>query len=1177
MMITFQIKTRIMFFSMLYGMMVTVPAVADDIEIYTTATTSTATMQPNVLFLLDTSGSMDNPINTRPPYDPSVDYRADYPSASCYNKNRVYTSDIWPLSASFGSPNTVTIAEDFCVKYSGYFTSYIQEVNQSAVKCSPASTAFASTGSYTGRVSQYRGSSWRNNIKKGGSKLNKYVECEADSGTHGIDSSGSKVWAANNVEWSSDADDSIDWSKKGESVTLYSGNYLSYLIGVSLTTVITRMEAMQDALGGLVAAASGINIGLMRFSSNGDGGAVVVPMDDIGTNRADFLAALGDSTTAGVMDVGGSTPLSEAYYEAAMYYQGKNVDYGLASTRRISGSDVSYVSVAGSRIGGASGTKYKSPIAGECQKNLLILLTDGVPESDVLDSSRKSNVGIGGSCGDAANNCLDEIAAEIYKEIDGVSGGIITHTIGFDVDLPLLVDTAKAGGGTSHDPDSKDALISVFSELFAKALDEDASFASPSVSVNAFNRSVHINDLFFTSFAPENTDHWAGNFKKYKLDFEDVAIDTNGDGINDSTEKQPFIADAATPPIHAIDKTTGFFNDGAISYWSSGIDGEVVEEGGAASKLDVPRKVFTFSGSYSPSTTGVFKPAGIAGVLTATVNKVGKDNIDGGTGTGVSEADLGLVPGDLIKVAGVDTPRIEVLLEWARGVDVFDDNGDGSYVDARYEMGDPLHSQPALVQYGETSGEPNVIAYVATNDGYLHGIDTKTGVEKFAFIPQELLPNLNKLMENDFGVTYGLDGDVVAWVNDQDKNGEIDGSDHVYLYVGMRRGGKNIYSVDVTVPESPELRWVIKGGIGDYADLGETWSTVNVEKIKDGTGERTVLIFGGGYDTDQDTVSVRTPDDVGNKVYIADAKTGELLWSAGSSGDTVITEMVYSIPARIKPLDMKGDGLIDRLYVSDMGGQIFRFDLKNDGSALSSAISGGRVADFAGTAAADARRFYYPPDVALISERGKQAYLALGITSSYRAHPLDEVIHDRIYLLRDYDIYSKPSVYTTYDEADLYNATLNLVAEGSDAEKDAARAALDAAGNKGWFINLDDQTSAANWLGEKGLSEAIFLEGTLIVSTFIPTDPAAITDSCVTEAGNGRVYYLDTLDASAAIPDDSDSRTSRYTPLAKTGIPPSPNVIITKEGVPTLCVGTECEAAQVAKGVRKTYWYEVEK
>jgi type IV pilus assembly protein PilY1 len=429
-------------------------------------------------------------------------------------------------------------------------------------------------------------------------------------------------------------------------------------------------------------------------------------------------------------------------------------------------------------------------------------------------------------------------------------------------------------------------------------------------------------------------------------------------------------------------------------------------------------------------------------------------------------------------------------------------------------------------------------------------------------------------MENKSGnKTYGLDGNVVAWMNDINGDGIINGADHVYLYIGMRRGGNNIYSLDVTDRNNPSLRWVIKGGSGDYAELGQTWSTINVEKIKDGATEKMVLIFGGGYDTNQDNVTVRTADSVGRAVFIADASSGQLLWSAGNGGTLAVADMDYSIPARIKPLDMKGDGLVDRLYVADTGGQIFRFDIdNNNGFALSSSITGGRIADLADTGTANARRFYYPPDVALIAKRGEPAYLSLVVASGYRAHPLDTDVQDRIYLIKDTDVYNAPASYATLTESDLYDATLNLVAgNGSDPQKAAAKAALDS--TDGWYVKLDDGTNSNTWAGEKGLSEALLIEGVAVVTTFIPSSN---TTSCAPQAGTGRVYYLDVFDGSAAFPSNLDVRTDRHNDLARSGIPPTPNVIITKGGEPTLCIGTECEAAEFGLGARKTYWYEVE-
>ena len=227
---------------------------------------------------------------------------------------------------------------------------------------------------------------------------------------------------------------------------------------------------------------------------------------------------------------------------------------------------------------------------------------------------------------------------------------------------------------------------------------------------------------------------------------------------------------------------------------------------------------------------------------------------------------------------------------------------------------------------------------------------------------------------------------------------------------------------------------------------------------------------------------------------------------------------------------------------------------------------------------ANARRFYYPPDVALIAKRGEAAYLALAVASGYRAHPLDTEVQDRIYLLKDNDVYNIPATYKTLTEAGstgipaLYDATLNFVAgNGSAAQNDTAKIALD--NSSGWYIKLDDGTNTDTWIGEKGLSEALFIEGVAVVTTFIPT---TIASSCVPQSGLGRVYYLDVLDGSAAFPSNLDVRTDRHKDLTRSGIPPTPNVIITKGGEPTLCVGTECEPAEFGLGARKTYWYEVE-
>ena len=391
----------------------------------------------------------------------------------------------------------------------------------------------------------------------------------------------------------------------------------------------------------------------------------------------------------------------------------------------------------------------------------------------------------------------------------------------------------------------------------------------------------------------------------------------------------------------------------------------------------------------------------------------------------------------------------------------------------------------------------------------------------------------------------------------------------------MRRGGNNIYALDVTDRKDPRLLWVIKGGTGDYAQLGQTWSTVNVETIKNGANPETVLIFGGGYDTAQDTALVRpTKDLTGASVYIANATTGARLWSAGRDG-VATAEMEYSIPARIVPLDVSGDGYIDRLYAADVGGQLFRFDINNTNvDPLASSITGGRIADLADGTVAGARRFYYPPDVALIdAPDGK--YHALIISSGYRAHPLNESIHDRIFMIKDRNTGLITTGYTTLTESNLEDVTINIaggegVALGGAFQDDKL---TDIGNAEGWYIDLDDEANPGTWIGEKGLAEPLIIEGVAVVTTYTPNVTPAT--SCAPALGLGKVFFLDILDATAAFPSNLDVRKDRHKELIRGGIPPTPNVIITSDGEPTLCLGTECEQAEFGLGIRKTYWYEV--
>ena len=79
-------KTQWMCIGLLVAMTGGAPAVADDTEIIVINPTKSNPPQPNVLFIIDSSGSMNDQVQTRVAYDPATTYPQD---ASC-DPNRLY-------------------------------------------------------------------------------------------------------------------------------------------------------------------------------------------------------------------------------------------------------------------------------------------------------------------------------------------------------------------------------------------------------------------------------------------------------------------------------------------------------------------------------------------------------------------------------------------------------------------------------------------------------------------------------------------------------------------------------------------------------------------------------------------------------------------------------------------------------------------------------------------------------------------------------------------------------------------------------------------------------------------------------------------------------------------------------------------------------------------------------
>ncbi len=1015
------------------------PAHADDTEIFVGRSDNYS--DPNVLFVIDTSGSMDTVTNFLA-YEPATTY-----AGSC-DASRVY----WSTDGS----------EPDCATTSNY-------VKATALVCNAAATPLATVGSFRDRYATWHDVSGTTNDKwnnLSNSVHTEKVECRTDNGVHGDGSSPTKTYPADKSSgpWTtSGGSNKVTWTNFSRE-TLFTANYLNYAAAEKLRER-TRIQVVKEVMHEVLGLTSGINIGLMRFSSDGDGGYMLYPMSPIDTDR-DALLAVMDAQEAD-----GNTPLAETLYEAGQYYAGRAVDFGLDPTGN---DDVPATSVPASR----DGDTYVSPIGAQCQNQFVVVLTDGDPVEDTgADAKIPALPGFQSATGQVScsGDCLDEMAAYMqHHDMDpdlDEEQVINTYTIGFTSDQNLLQTTADRGNGRYYTADNADQLADAFVQIIDDVVKRNVTFSGPSVSVNTFNRLTHRSELYFAMFQPASTMHWPGNLKRYRL------------GSMDGTST---ILDALNQP--AVDSLTDTFVDGAKSFWTLGDpDGGDTTKGGFASRLQTDRKVYTVTGA---SRTDV--------PLATDANLVSEDNV------AITTAMLG----------ASDAADRSAILQWARGVDAA-----GNPVSI---LGDALHSKPVVVPYGGTEDDPDVTLFYTTNDGYLHAVNPMAAddasLEQFSFIPPEMLPRLKSLLKNDVveSKEYGLDGPMTYFISGDNGNGTVDSGEKLYLYFGERGGGRDYYAVEASDRGAPRLAWMIRGGSGDFAELGQSWSSMSPAVVKFNGTARHVLFFAGGYDTGQDVPGPSVTDGMGRAIYMVDAVTGARLWWAANAtswpgASLPLADMTHSIPSDLRVIDVNGDGYVDRIYVGDMGSRVWRFDIANDNSGAADFASGGVIANFAGADAAGNRRFYYPPSVSQMTDEHLGAFLTIAIGSGHRANPLGtsgKDNEDRFYMVRDTNVLGpaldkdgKP-LYTAVTEAELLDVTEDLEPSTDDL-----------AGAQGWMIKL-----AAK---EKSLSGALSADNRIFFTTYTP-DGDSVASTCNASGAIGKAleYEIDILSGRPTLVDD---------------------------------------------------------
>ncbi|ABE74050.1 pilus assembly protein PilY [Psychrobacter cryohalolentis] len=703
----------------------------------------------------------------------------------------------------------------------------------------------------------------------------------------------------------------------------------------------------------------------------------------------------------------------------------------------------------------------------------------------------------------------------------------------------------------------------------------------------------------------DNSVVWEGNMKKYKLNegtlfgkggsklFKNIAGELNPvtpdfwsdqDYLNknDKVESGGFYAQLKTP-VNGVTSVRALY----VEDWKSATDqSTVLRKVGVniAGKMTVDNNVLT---DTTFKDTNTYSPATLRKLL----NFLGFDVLPA---TGTAVKDMTLSTANVSKAIKV--------------------------------LGATIHSTPAAVSYSATL-DPTTGRVTDTRDDYvlfgsseggLHLVDAGDqgtgdgGKEKFVIIPREMLRDASKsdalikdakkaeIGSPNFGIDapWLVTADYKYDLSNNRVNVNKTGGKGVFAYGGLRMGGEAFYGLNLNDSDNPSMMFTITPATAGFSRMGQIWSKPTKAKIKTSNTDTgtDVLVFGGGYDMcyEKETFQVGVIDaqllsscsnissTKGNSVYIINAKTGALIWSASNVSNSTgasntVSAMTNSVVAGVTTLDRDNDGFMDHMYFADLGGQIFRADFTNAGfikpvttgtASAETSFTNTRVtrvlkSAYTGTDKKYNYRFYERPVVSFYrNDTTNRLFALVNAISGDRSSPLskirDNTKADRLYGIIDSDVTKANSVFYASNftttgtsggqeimDLEANNTASSHLAElpstlGSStateytlAQKNAAINIQKAGTKKGWYYPLTRFDGYGNVRYGKGIGKSEVVDSFIYTTVYNPDMSYGDVDSCSAKVTGGSERQLYCLPYGICTDDASKNGTGGYVQAGK--------------------------------------------
>lgn len=454
-----------------------------------------------------------------------------------------------------------------------------------------------------------------------------------------------------------------------------------------------------------------------------------------------------------------------------------------------------------------------------------------------------------------------------------------------------------------------------------------------------------------------------------------------------------------------------------------------------------------------------------------------------------------LSPAQQTAAAGVN------LINYLRGQNGFEDRAANATADRLYRareavLGDALESQPAFISnpvfsypypgysaYKTAQASRAGTVYMGTNDGMMHAFAASNGVERWAYVPSMVIPNMWKLASTNYDNSHTNFVNGSPIISDICSANCSDSASAVWktiLVGGLNGGGRGYYALDITVPGTPVLLWEFTPAAD--SDLGYSFGLPIITRKTDGTW---VVLVTSGYDNgtlSSNPLINNSP--VGNGIgylYVLNAATGAIISKISTGVGSAATP---SGLAKITAWNDEPSGnKAGYVYGGDLLGNVWRFDIN---STVAAAVGTGDVMKFAtlfsDTAGTQPQPITTAPVLGQVS--GKRV-IFVGTGKYLEPSDLTTTQKQSLYAIKDDNAATtlvNPRTHTTAPKVVQQTITPDPAAGIREGSTNAVNLLVD----RGWYLDFPDGGSGGAGAERVNIESRLVL-GTLIVPTIVPS------------------------------------------------------------------------------------------